>query len=310
MSAIHHFLIKENKIHHLDTVNISELQSEHPCGCLPSPTFVDLLCTQIRYQNRIRIWIRTRSQGVCDSWLKWALIIIWGCAMVPLLSLLLVIAPAFWRLNFTVNVSIRFIPHKNCSYLLLGGLICLTFYYQGTEETRSNQQTTYCTVWNPCSAHDYHLKPTTTIVDGSRYDCIFVKSYAWQLFLVINQKLVCSLWLSHDARQLISGGLHRACKLCTCQWTVLTPKSQRARKFTLKMWGLLWHLRVRQETKRLPDVALAQPSKWTNNDGTPAIVTKWLTGFVMFMKMLMYVMSCSRSEAIIPSMNNMLYCSL
>jgi hypothetical protein len=114
--------------------------------------------------------------------------------MVLLLSLLLVIAPAFWRLNFTVNVPICFIPHKNCSYLLLGGLICITFYYQGTEETRSNQQTTYCTVWNlnPCSAHDYHLKPTT-IVDGSRYDCIFVKSYASQLFLMINQKLVCSL---------------------------------------------------------------------------------------------------------------------
>lgn len=29
MSAIHHFLTKKNKIHHLDTVNISELQSEH-----------------------------------------------------------------------------------------------------------------------------------------------------------------------------------------------------------------------------------------------------------------------------------------
>jgi hypothetical protein len=29
MSAIHHFLIKKNKIHHLDRVNISELQSEH-----------------------------------------------------------------------------------------------------------------------------------------------------------------------------------------------------------------------------------------------------------------------------------------
>jgi hypothetical protein len=180
MLAIHHFLIIKNKIHHLDTVNISELQSEHPCGCMPSHTFVDLLCTQIRNQNRIWIWIRTRSQGVCDTWLKWALIIIWGCAMVPLLSLLLVIAPAFRRLNFTVNVPICFIPHKNCSYLLLGGLICITFYYQGTEETRSNQQTTYCTVWNlnPCSAHDYHLKPTTTIVDGSRHDCIFVKSYA------------------------------------------------------------------------------------------------------------------------------------
>jgi hypothetical protein len=159
---------------------------------MPSHTSVDLLCTQIRNQNRIWIWIRTRSQGVCDTRLKWALIIIWGHAMVLLLSLLLVIAPAFWRLNFTVNVPICFIPHKNCSYLLLGGLICITFYYQGTEETRSNQQTTYCTVWNlnPCSAHDYHLKPTT-IVDGSRYDCIFVKSYASQLFLMINQKLVC-----------------------------------------------------------------------------------------------------------------------
>lgn len=219
-------------MHHLDTVNISELQSEHPCGCMPSHTFVDLLCTQIRNQNRIWMWIGTRSQGVRDTWLKCALIIIWGRAMVPLLSLLLVIVPAVWRLNFTVNVPICFIPHKNCSYLLLGGLICLTFYYQGTEETRSNPQMTYCTVWNlnPCSAHDYHLKPTTTIVDGSRYDCIFVKSYASQLFLVIDQKLVCSLWLLHDARQLISVGLHRACKLCTCQWTVLTPKSQRKRE--------------------------------------------------------------------------------
>lgn len=138
MSAIYHFLIKKNKMHHLDTVNISELQGEHPCGCMPSHTFVDSLCTQIRNQNRIWMWIGTRSQGVCDTWLKCALIIIWGRAMVPLLSLLLVIVPAVWRLNFTVNVPICFIPHKNCSYLLLGGLICLTFY---TREQKKQDQT-------------------------------------------------------------------------------------------------------------------------------------------------------------------------